>query len=29
MPVGIQVVGPIGADVRTMSAAKAIFDALK
>jgi Asp-tRNA(Asn)/Glu-tRNA(Gln) amidotransferase A subunit family amidase len=29
MPVGIQVVGPIGGDVRTMSFAKAILDALK
>jgi Asp-tRNA(Asn)/Glu-tRNA(Gln) amidotransferase A subunit family amidase len=28
MPVGIQVVGPIGGDVRTMSVAMAIFDAL-
>ena len=28
MPVGIQVVGPIGGDVRTMSAAQAIADVL-
>jgi Asp-tRNA(Asn)/Glu-tRNA(Gln) amidotransferase A subunit family amidase len=28
MPVGLQIVGPIGADVRTMSATQAIADVL-
>ena len=28
MPVGVQVIGPVGADLRTMSAAQAIAETL-